>query len=33
MILELVDPVAMLFLLMATAGLVVAVAYGKSDGR
>jgi hypothetical protein len=29
----LVDPVAMLFLLIAVVGLVVAVAYGKSDRR
>ncbi len=33
MIFELVDPVAMLFLLVAAVGLVVAVAYGKSDRR
>jgi len=32
-IFELVDPVAMLFLLIAAVGLVVAVAYGKSDRR
>jgi hypothetical protein len=33
MILELIDPVAALFLMMAAVGLVVAVAYGKTDGR
>lgn len=33
MIFELVDPVVVLFLLMAGVGLVVAVAYGKSDRR
>lgn len=33
MILELVDPLAVLFLLMAAAGLLVALAYGKSDRR
>jgi hypothetical protein len=30
MMFELVDPVAMLFLLMAAVGLVVALAYGRS---
>lgn len=33
MILELIDPVAVLFLLMAAVGLLVALAYGKSDRR
>jgi hypothetical protein len=32
-IFELIDPVAMLFLLIAVAGLVAAVAYGKADRR
>lgn len=33
MIFELVDPVVILFVLIAAVGLVVAVAYGKSDRR
>lgn len=33
MIFELVDPVALLFILIAVAGLVAAVAYGKADRR
>jgi hypothetical protein len=33
MIFELVDPVVMLFVLIAAGGLVAAVAYGKSDRR
>lgn len=33
MIFELVDPVALLFILIAAAGLVAAVAYGKADRR
>jgi hypothetical protein len=32
-IFELVDPVVILFVLIAAVGLVVAVAYGKSDRR
>lgn len=33
MIFELVDPVVVLFVLIAAVGLVAAVAYGKSDRR
>jgi hypothetical protein len=32
MMFDLIDPVAMMFLLLAVVGLIVAVAYGK-DGR